>query len=86
MFLDCASLILVAPHTLAIKQWLKNQIFTFSTSSLKPPVDGASYCARSFPRPRHNLLKIKVKFRLQALWQNFENGKMQKLGFCLRDC
>ena len=26
--------------------------FTFSTSSLKPPPDGASYYARRFPRPR----------------------------------
>ena len=35
-----------------IKLWLKNQIFIFSTSSLKPPADGASYYARRFPRPR----------------------------------
>ena len=26
--------------------------FQFSTSSLKPPADGASYYARRFPRPR----------------------------------
>ena len=32
----------MAPPTLVIKLWLKNQIFTFSTSSLKPPADGAS--------------------------------------------
>ena len=38
--------------TLVIKLWLKNQIFTFSTSSLKPPADGASYYARRFPRSR----------------------------------
>ena len=30
----------------------KTNIFTFSTSSLKPPTDGASYYARRFPRPR----------------------------------
>ena len=29
-----------------------NQIFTFSTSSLKPPADGGSYYAGRFPRPR----------------------------------
>ena len=52
MFLDCASYVLVAPPTLVIKLWLKNQIFTFSTSSLKPPADGASYYAKRFPRPR----------------------------------
>ena len=54
MFLDCASYVglLVAPPTLVIKLWLKNQIFTFSTSSLKPPANGASYYARRFPRPR----------------------------------
>ena len=49
MFLDCASL--VAPPTLVIKLWLKNQIFTFLTSSLKQPADGALYYARRFPRP-----------------------------------
>ena len=32
--------------------WLKKKLFTFSTSSLKPPADGASYYARRFPRPR----------------------------------
>ena len=52
MFLDCASYILVVPPTSVIKLWLKNQIFTFLTSSLKPPADGASYYARRFPRPR----------------------------------
>ena len=52
MFLDCAPWVLVAPSTLVIQLWLKNQIFTFSTSSLKPPTDGASYYARRFPRPR----------------------------------
>ena len=51
MFLDWASYVLVAPPTLVIKLWLKNQIFTFSTSSLKPPANGASYYARRFPRP-----------------------------------
>ena len=40
------------PPTLVIKLWLKNQIFIFLTSSLKPPADGASYYARRFPRPR----------------------------------
>ena len=47
MFLDCASKVLVAPPTLVTKLWLK-----FSTSSLKPQADGASYYARRFPRPR----------------------------------
>ena len=41
-----------APPTLLIKLWLKNQIFTFSTSSLRPPADGASYYAGRFPRLR----------------------------------
>ena len=45
-------LIIGAPPTLVIKLWLKNQIFIFSTSSLKPPADGASYYARRFPRHR----------------------------------
>ena len=52
MLLDCASYVLVVPPTLVIKLWLKNQIFIFSTSSLKPPADGASYYATRFPRPR----------------------------------
>ena len=52
MFLDCASYVLVEPPTLVIKLWLKNQIFTFSTSSLKPLPDGASYYARRFLRSR----------------------------------
>ena len=52
MFLDCASLVLVAPPTTVIKLWLENHIFTFSTSSLKPPAAGASYYAKRFPRPR----------------------------------
>ena len=50
--LSCSWIVLVAPPSLAIKSWLKNQIFTFLTSSLKPPADGASYYARRFPRPR----------------------------------
>ena len=52
MFLDCASWVLVAPPILVIKLCLKKQIFTFSTSSLKPPANGASYLARRLPRPR----------------------------------
>ena len=44
--------ILVVPPTLVIKLWLKNQIFIFFTSSLKPPADGALYYAIRFPRPR----------------------------------
>ena len=52
MFLDCASQVLVAPPTLVIKFWLKNQIFTFSTSSQKPPAGGASYYAGRFPSLR----------------------------------
>ena len=51
MFLDCASLVLVVPPTLTIKLWLKNHIFIFSTSSLKPSADGISYYARRFPKP-----------------------------------
>ena len=41
-FLNCASKVLVAPSTSIIKLWLKNHIFTFLTSSLKPAADGAS--------------------------------------------
>ena len=52
MFLDCAFSVLVMPPRLVVKLWLKNQIFTFSTSPLKPPGGGASYYARRFPRPR----------------------------------
>ena len=37
MILGCAYQVLVVPPTLAIKLWLKNHIFTFFTSSLKPP-------------------------------------------------
>ena len=59
MFLDCASYALVAPPTLVIKLWLKNQIFTFSTSSLKSQADGASYYARSsLDLGHYNLLKL----------------------------
>ena len=73
MFLDCASLVLVALLALVIKLWLKNQIFTFLTS-LKPPADVASYYARRFPRPSPlQFVKIIVKVHLQAFWQNFEN-------------
>ena len=43
--------ILLAPATLAIKLWFINQIFTLSTSSVKPPADGTSYYARRFPKP-----------------------------------
>ena len=35
--LDCAFYVLMAPPTLAIILWLKNHIFTFSTSFLKQP-------------------------------------------------
>ena len=49
MFLDCVFQVLVAPPTLVIKFWLKNQIFTFLTSSLNPPAAGASYYAGRFP-------------------------------------
>ena len=52
IFLDCASYILVVPPTLVIKLWLKNQIFTFLTTSLKPSADGASYYVRRFPKSR----------------------------------
>ena len=39
-----------------------------------------NYYAKRFPRPRPFLfVKIIVKLRLRAFWQNFENGKMQKL-------
>ena len=31
--------LLDVPPTLAIKLWLKNHVFTFLTSSLKPPAD-----------------------------------------------
>ena len=51
MFLNCASYVLVAPPTLAINLWLKNHIFTFSTS-LKQAAGGASYYARIKPKPR----------------------------------
>ena len=86
MFLDCASKVLVAPPTSVIKLWLENHIFTFSTSSLKQPAGGVSYYARRLlkPRPMY-FVQIMVKLHLQAFWQNFEYGKMQKFGFCLPD-
>ena len=40
------------PPILAIKLWLKNHIFAFSTSSLRSPADGTSYYARRFPKPK----------------------------------
>ena len=46
MFLDCASYI---SHKIMAQ---KPKFFTFSTSSLKPPAEGASYYARRFPRLR----------------------------------
>ena len=86
MFLDCASQVLVAPPTSVIKLYLENHIFKFSTSSLKQPADGASYYARRLPKPRPlYFIQIMVKLHLQAFWQNFEYGKMQKFGFCLQD-
>ena len=51
MFLDCASLVLVAPPLSVIKLWLENHVFTFSTSSLKHPAGGALYYARRLPKP-----------------------------------
>ena len=33
----------VEPPTLATKLYLKNHVFTFYTSSLKPPADSTSY-------------------------------------------
>ena len=81
MFLDCA---LVAPRTSVIKLWLKTYIFTFSTSSLKQPADGASYYARRLLKLRPSeFVQIMVKLHLEAFWQNFEYAKMQKFGFCL---
>ena len=41
------------PPTLVIKLWLKNEIFIFSSSSLKPPADGASYCLFKWWRHLH---------------------------------
>ena len=35
--MDCDSKVLMAPPILAKNLWLKNQLFTFSTSSVKPP-------------------------------------------------
>ena len=52
MFLDCASQVLVAPHTSVIKLWLKNHIFTFLTSSQIQPAGGGSYYARRLFKPR----------------------------------
>ena len=51
MFLNCASKVLVAPPTIVLKLWLKNHIFTFSTSSMKQPAGGASYYARRLLKP-----------------------------------
>ena len=52
MFLNCSSEVLVEPPTTVIKLFLKNHIFTFSTSPLKQPAAGASYYARRLPKPR----------------------------------
>ena len=70
----------MAPPTSVIKLWRENYIFTFSTFSLKPPINGASYYARRFPKLRQSyFVKIKAKLQLQAFWQNFENGKYKNL-------
>ena len=40
---------------------------------LKPPLGGASYYARRFPKPRpSSFVRIILKLHLQAFWQNFE--------------
>ena len=61
--------------TLVIKLWPKNQIFTFLTSSLKPPADGASYYAtyRHFGRT----LKIVKCKNLVFVYKTFENLLLQ---------
>ena len=74
------------PLTSVIKLWLKNHIFIFSTSSLKQPAGGTSYYARRLLKLKPlKFVHIMVKLYLQAFWQNFECGKMQKFGFCLQD-
>ena len=76
----------MAPPTSFMKLWLENHIFTFSTSSMKQPEGGASYYARRLLKPRPLwFAQIMVELYLQAFWQNFENGKMQKFGFCFQD-
>ena len=73
-----------APY-ISIKLWLENHIFKFLTS-LKHLAGGASYYARRLPKPRPlQFVQIMVKLHLQAFWQNFEYGKMQKFGFCQQD-
>ena len=65
---------------------LINHFFTFLISSLKPPQDDTLHYARRFPKSKVSLfIKIIVKSHLQAFWQNFENGKIKKIGFCLQD-
>ena len=64
----------------------KNRIFIFSTSSLKQLTGGTSYYVRKLSKSRPSyFVKIILELHLQAFWQNFENGKMQKFGFCLQD-
>ena len=61
MFLDCVSYVLVAPPppTLAIKLWLKNLIFPFLTSSLKPPAEALHIMPEdSLNLGHNNLLKL----------------------------
>ena len=54
--------------------------------SLKQPAGGTSYYARSLPKSiLSSIVKISVKLHLQAFWQNFEYGKMQKFSLCLQD-
>ena len=83
MFLDCASLLLVSPTTLVIKLWLKNEIFIFSSSSLKPPADGASYYVCSNGGATYIIGEIIAKdnLNIENLMQNIENLLLQTCTF-----
>ena len=58
--------------------------FHIFTSSLKLPADGASYYVKRFSKPSP-LYFVKIIVKLLSFWWNFENGKMQKFGFGIRD-
>ena len=73
----------MAPPTLVIKLWLKNKIFIFSSSSLKPPADGASYYVCSNGGATYVIGEIIAKdnLNIENLMQTIENLLLQTCTF-----
>ena len=63
-----------APY-ISHKIWLKNEIFIFSSSSLKPPADGASYYVCSNGGSTYIIGEIIAKdnLNIENFMQTFEN-------------